>query len=159
MTGAVGWRKDNLRYKKNEVFLDIVEQVCPMSSRSQISLQEYYRDFFQKNAEVMACRKAPCHCSPTGIHIAAQGQQHRAVDQLVAAGVLIGDGRIGLCCVCTWCSWLHTPMGSSTGTLMSTKAWNCLSVDAAPYGDRLLYLVIPNMCVARHRISVVLEKK
>ena len=42
---------------------------------------------------------------------------------------------------------------------MSTKAWNCLSVDAAPYGDRLLYLVIPNMCVARHRISVVLEKK
>ena len=28
VTGAVGWRKDNLRYKKNEVFLDIVEQVC-----------------------------------------------------------------------------------------------------------------------------------
>lgn len=27
VTGAVGWRKDNLRYKKNEVFLDIVEQV------------------------------------------------------------------------------------------------------------------------------------
>ena len=28
VTGAVGWRKDTLRYKKNEVFLDIVEQVC-----------------------------------------------------------------------------------------------------------------------------------
>ncbi len=34
MTGAVGWRKDNLRYKKNEVFLDIVEQVCPINSRA-----------------------------------------------------------------------------------------------------------------------------
>ena len=31
VTGAVGWRKDNLRYKKNEVFLDIVEQVCTYS--------------------------------------------------------------------------------------------------------------------------------
>ena len=28
VTGAVGWRKDNIKYKKNEVFLDIVEQVC-----------------------------------------------------------------------------------------------------------------------------------
>ena len=27
MTGAVGWRKDSIKYKKNEVFLDIVEQV------------------------------------------------------------------------------------------------------------------------------------
>ena len=32
MTGAVGWRKDNLRYKKNEVFLDIVEQVNMLMS-------------------------------------------------------------------------------------------------------------------------------
>ena len=47
----------------------------------------------------MACPEAPCHCSATGMHIAAQGQQHRAVDQLVTAGVLICDGRIGLCCV------------------------------------------------------------
>lgn len=27
VTGAVGWRKDSLKYKKNEIFLDIVEQV------------------------------------------------------------------------------------------------------------------------------------
>jgi len=27
VTGAVGWRKDSIKYKKNEVFLDIVEQV------------------------------------------------------------------------------------------------------------------------------------
>ena len=32
MTGAVGWRKDNLKYKKNEVFLDIVEQVNMLMS-------------------------------------------------------------------------------------------------------------------------------
>ncbi|DBA77894.1 TPA: AP-2 complex subunit mu [Trebouxia sp. C0005] len=32
VTGAVGWRKDNLRYKKNEVFLDIVEQVNMLMS-------------------------------------------------------------------------------------------------------------------------------
>ena len=31
VTGAVGWRKDNLKYKKNEVFLDIVEQVLPQA--------------------------------------------------------------------------------------------------------------------------------
>ena len=29
VTGAVGWRKDSIKYKKNEVFLDIVEQVSP----------------------------------------------------------------------------------------------------------------------------------
>ena len=28
VTGAVGWRKDSIKYKKNEVFLDIVEQVA-----------------------------------------------------------------------------------------------------------------------------------
>ena len=32
VTGAVGWRKDNLKYKKNEVFLDIVEQVNMLTS-------------------------------------------------------------------------------------------------------------------------------
>ena len=32
VTGAVGWRKDNIKYKKNEVFLDIVEQVCSRTS-------------------------------------------------------------------------------------------------------------------------------
>lgn len=32
VTGAVGWRKDNLRYKKNEVFLDIIEQVNMLMS-------------------------------------------------------------------------------------------------------------------------------
>ena len=32
VTGAVGWRKDNLKYKKNEVFLDIVEQVNMLMS-------------------------------------------------------------------------------------------------------------------------------
>lgn len=32
MTGAVGWRKEGLRYKKNEVFLDIVEQVNMLMS-------------------------------------------------------------------------------------------------------------------------------
>jgi AP-2 complex subunit mu-1 len=32
VTGAVGWRKDNIRYKKNEVFLDVVEQVNMLMS-------------------------------------------------------------------------------------------------------------------------------
>ncbi|KAK9805823.1 hypothetical protein WJX73_004276 [Symbiochloris irregularis] len=32
VTGAVGWRKEGLRYKKNEVFLDIVEQVNMLMS-------------------------------------------------------------------------------------------------------------------------------
>ncbi len=27
VTGAVGWRREGIKYKKNEVFLDIVEQV------------------------------------------------------------------------------------------------------------------------------------
>ena len=34
VTGAVGWRKDNIKYKKNEVFLDIVEQVCSCAGTS-----------------------------------------------------------------------------------------------------------------------------
>ncbi len=37
MTGAVGWRTDNIKYKKNEVFLDIVEQVnVLMSSKGTV---------------------------------------------------------------------------------------------------------------------------
>jgi AP-2 complex subunit mu-1 len=37
VTGAVGWRKDNIKYKKNEVFLDIVEQVnVLMSSKGSV---------------------------------------------------------------------------------------------------------------------------
>ena len=32
VTGAVGWRKDSIKYKKNEVFLDIVEQAWPQPS-------------------------------------------------------------------------------------------------------------------------------
>ena len=37
VTGAVGWRKDNIKYKKNEVYLDIVEEVnLVMSSKGQI---------------------------------------------------------------------------------------------------------------------------
>ena len=37
VTGAVGWRKDNIRYKKNEVYLDIVEKVnLLMSSKGAV---------------------------------------------------------------------------------------------------------------------------
>ncbi|KAK9909474.1 hypothetical protein WJX75_002828 [Coccomyxa subellipsoidea] len=37
VTGAVGWRTDNIKYKKNEVFLDIVEQVnMLMSSKGTV---------------------------------------------------------------------------------------------------------------------------
>ncbi|KAK9834776.1 hypothetical protein WJX74_010210 [Apatococcus lobatus] len=32
VTGAVGWRKDSIRYKKNEVFLDIIETVNMLMS-------------------------------------------------------------------------------------------------------------------------------
>lgn len=32
VTGAVGWRKDSLRYKKNEVFLDVIETVSMLMS-------------------------------------------------------------------------------------------------------------------------------
>jgi hypothetical protein len=39
VTGAVGWRKDNIRYKKNEVFLDIVEQARP--SPLQVRMQHF----------------------------------------------------------------------------------------------------------------------
>lgn len=27
VTGAVGWRREGIKYKRNEIFLDIVEQV------------------------------------------------------------------------------------------------------------------------------------
>lgn len=27
VTGAVGWRREGIKYKKNEVFLDVIEQV------------------------------------------------------------------------------------------------------------------------------------
>ena len=36
VTGAVGWRKDSIRYKKNEVYLDIIEQV-PVASECHVS--------------------------------------------------------------------------------------------------------------------------
>ena len=37
VTGAVGWRKDNIKYKKNEIYLDIVEEVnLMMSSKGQV---------------------------------------------------------------------------------------------------------------------------
>lgn len=37
VTGAVGWRKDNIKYKKNEIYLDIVEEVnLMMSSTGQV---------------------------------------------------------------------------------------------------------------------------
>ena len=32
VTGAVGWRKDGIKYKKNEVYLDIVERVSALMS-------------------------------------------------------------------------------------------------------------------------------
>ena len=32
VTGAVGWRKDGLRYKKNEIFLDVIETVNMLMS-------------------------------------------------------------------------------------------------------------------------------
>ncbi len=34
----MGWRKDNIRYKKNEVFLDIVEQARPSICRPECSM-------------------------------------------------------------------------------------------------------------------------
>lgn len=39
VTGAVGWRKDNIKYKKNEVFLDIVEQVNVLMSNKGVVLR------------------------------------------------------------------------------------------------------------------------
>lgn len=37
MTGAVGWRREGIKYKKNEVFVDIVEQVnMLMSSKGSV---------------------------------------------------------------------------------------------------------------------------
>ena len=30
MTGAVGWRRDGLKYKRNEVFLDVTEKVSAL---------------------------------------------------------------------------------------------------------------------------------
>lgn len=39
VTGAVGWRREGLNYKKNEVFLDIVESVnLLMSSKGTVYL-------------------------------------------------------------------------------------------------------------------------
>jgi hypothetical protein len=32
VTGAVGWRRDGIRYKKNEVFLDVIESVTMLMS-------------------------------------------------------------------------------------------------------------------------------
>jgi len=37
VTGAVGWRKEGLKYKKNEVFLDVVESVnLSVNSQGQV---------------------------------------------------------------------------------------------------------------------------
>lgn len=37
VTGAVGWRREGIKYKKNEVFVDIVEQVnMLMSSKGSV---------------------------------------------------------------------------------------------------------------------------
>ena len=56
VTGAVGWRKDSIKYKKNEVFLDIVEQAWPQLSSH--ALQERampccYDPVFQCRPEAM----------------------------------------------------------------------------------------------------------
>lgn len=32
VTGAVGWRREGIKYKKNEVFLDVVEQISMLMS-------------------------------------------------------------------------------------------------------------------------------
>lgn len=40
VTGAVSWRKEGLRYKKNEVFLDIIETVNVLVSASGVVLRE-----------------------------------------------------------------------------------------------------------------------
>ncbi len=40
VTGAVGWRKEGLRYKKNEVFLDVIENVNMLMS-AQVGLHSW----------------------------------------------------------------------------------------------------------------------
>jgi AP-2 complex subunit mu-1 len=36
-TGAISWRAENLRYKKNEIFIDIIENVnCLLSDRGTV---------------------------------------------------------------------------------------------------------------------------
>ncbi|MEW5318563.1 MAG: hypothetical protein WDW38_009777 [Sanguina aurantia] len=40
VTGAVGWRREGLKYKKNEVFLDIIEQVNLLMSNNGESVQQ-----------------------------------------------------------------------------------------------------------------------
>lgn len=34
VTGAVGWRREGIKYKRNEIFLDIVEQVNVLMSQN-----------------------------------------------------------------------------------------------------------------------------
>lgn len=37
VTGAVGWRKEGIKHKKNEIYLDIIEEVnMVMSSTGQV---------------------------------------------------------------------------------------------------------------------------
>jgi len=54
VTGAVGWRKDNLRYKKNEVFLDIVEQVCPRKEKKTLDCA-FQHQFNEKPSIIPGC--------------------------------------------------------------------------------------------------------
>jgi len=41
VTGAVSWRREGIKYKKNEVFLDLVEQVnLLMSSNGELQIPD-----------------------------------------------------------------------------------------------------------------------
>ena len=64
VTGAVSWRREGIKYKKNEVFLDLVEQVnLLMSSNGEWSLQadaRCPRNVYQGYAAH--------HCSPSLAH-------------------------------------------------------------------------------------------
>ena len=69
VTGAVGWRKDSIKYKKNEVFLDIVEQARPFwlialpwtsvgGLSGRVHLKEAAAEAQASRARARACGKA-----------------------------------------------------------------------------------------------------
>lgn len=55
VTGAVGWRSEGIKHKKNEVFLDIIEQVnLLVSNKGKV----------QKSMDTGPCRGSSFICTP-----------------------------------------------------------------------------------------------
>ena len=93
VTGAVGWRKDSIKYKKNEVFLDIVEQVLctDLTSHCIQAALHMHCCIFSQGVTLRSVRHVHCvHSTPD----AARADQSGAAD--VARGRDPGHAQVNM---------------------------------------------------------------